>query len=361
MADATLKIGIIGTGGISRRHIQGYRDNPRAEILALCGINREEAEKLAREYHIPQVYTDRERFLADSGIDAVSICTWNCDHAVSSIAAMKSGKHVLCEKPMALNSSQAKEMLRVSQSTGRVLMIGFARRFGRDCAVMKDLIREGLLGDVYYAKACNLRRNGFPGGWFGDSRYAGGGPLIDLGVHAIDLVRYVTGCPAAVSVFGITGDAIKDRPGLKEERTGYQSAGISKDFVFDVEDFAAAMIRFDNGMTLSVETAFSLNIERDKEQLELFGSKAGLRLAPELAMAGEQNGYLSDTLFPAVSQYSIEELFAGEIGNFIDCILDKVPCKAPAEDGVALMEILDAVYQSAKTGHEIVLKKVDRS
>jgi predicted dehydrogenase len=203
MTDTTLKVGIIGTGGISRRHIQGYRDNPRAEVLAVCGVDEEQAGRLALEYNIPRVYTDRERFLADSGIDAVSICTWNCDHAASSIAAMRSGKHVLCEKPMAMNALEAKEMLRVSRSAGRVLMIGFARRFGRDCAVMEDLIHDGLLGDVYYAKACNLRRNGFPGGWFGDRRRSGGGPLIDLGVHAIDLARYLTGRPQPVSVCGV--------------------------------------------------------------------------------------------------------------------------------------------------------------
>jgi predicted dehydrogenase len=258
---------------------------------------------------------------------------------------------------MAMNSSEAKEMLRVSQSTGRVLMIGFTRRFGKDCAAMKDIIRNGLLGDIYYAKACNLRRNGFPGGWFGSRRYAGGGPMIDLGVHAIDLVRYLTGLPCPVSVFGITGNKIKDRPGLKGERTSYQAARKLKDLVFDVEDFAAAMIRFDNGMTLSVETSFNLNIEQNREQLELFGSKAGLRLAPELTMAGEQNGYLCNTIFPFVPRRSPEELFSGEIDNFIACILDNVPCGAPAEDGVVVMEIVDAAYRSAEKGHEIILEK----
>ena len=156
-------------------------------------------------------------------IDAVSVCTWNAAHAECTIAALNAGKHVLCEKPMAMNAAEAQAMLDAAKRNDRLLMIGFVRRFGNDCAIAKDLIEHDRMGDIYYAKATYLRRNGCPGGWFGDKARSGGGPLIDLGVHVIDLTRYLMGKPKPVSVYGATFHKLGDRRSIKSER-GYVSA-----------------------------------------------------------------------------------------------------------------------------------------
>ena len=247
-------------------------------------------------------------------------------------------------------------MKEAAEKSGKLLMIGFVRRFGNDCAVLQDFISAGFFGELYYAKATYLRRNGCPGGWFGEKARSGGGPLIDLGVHVIDLVRYLMGNPKPVSVYGVTYQKLKDRRELKDEKE-YVAASKTDHDIYDVEDLASAMIRFDNGAALSVETSFSLNLKEDTGNIELFGTKAGAKLSPELEIYNETNGYMTDITLRKPTALSFDGLFEGEIDHFVDCVRNGVPCKAPAEDGIQLMRILDAVYESARTGHEVVLSE----
>lgn len=349
-----LKIGIIGVGNISAEHIQGYLKNPNVELYAFCDINEAQLKKRAEEFGITRTFTDKADMLALPEIDAVSVCVWNSAHAECAIAALEAGKHVLCEKPMSISAADAIRMKEAADRNGKLLMIGFVRRFGNDCAILKDFIDNGYFGDLYYAKATYLRRNGNPGGWFGDKSRSGGGPLIDLGVHVIDLVRYLMGNPKPVSVYGMTAQKLFDRRELKDKKA-YQSISAGADDICDVEDLATAMIRFDNGAVLSVETAFSLNLKKDTGDIELFGTKAGAKLSPELEIYTETNGYLSNLTLEKETALSFNGLFQNEINHFVDCIVNGTPCKAPAEDGIALMRILDAVYESAKTGHEVIL------
>ena len=177
-----LKIAIVGVGGISNYHIRGYLENPDVELYAFCDINEIQLNKMGEKYGITRLYTDEAEMLkALPEIDAVSVCTWNSAHAPCTIMALNAGKHVLCEKPMAMNVEEALAMQEAAKRNGKLLMIGFIRRFGRDCRVAKDMIDAGEVGEIYYAKALNLRRNGNPGGWFGEKARSGGGPLIDLG------------------------------------------------------------------------------------------------------------------------------------------------------------------------------------
>ena len=199
-----IKVGIIGVGNIAVEHIQGYLQNPNAELYAFCDINEKRLTEMGEKYGVTRLYTDKDEMLKLEELDAVSVCTWNSAHAPCTIAALRAGKHVLCEKPMALSAKEAEEMKREAEKNGKLLMIGFVRRFGNDCKIMQDFIEKDFMGDLYYAKATYLRRNGNPGGWFGDKARSGGGPLIDLGVHVIDLVRYLSGNPKAVSVYGAT-------------------------------------------------------------------------------------------------------------------------------------------------------------
>ena len=209
-----IKVAVVGTGGISNQHINAYLKNDNVELYALCDINEEVLRRAGEKYKIDRLFTDEAEMLKSlPEIDAVSVCTWNSAHAPCTIMALRAGKDVLCEKPMALNAKEAQEMLDTAKACGRKLMIGFVRRFGNDTAVMQDFINDGVLGEIYYAKANYLRRNGNPGGWFGDKKRSGGGPLIDLGVHVIDLTRYLMGNPKPVSVYGATFKKLGNRSG----------------------------------------------------------------------------------------------------------------------------------------------------
>lgn len=351
-----IKVGVIGTGSISNEHIQAYLKNPDVELYAFCDINEAQLAKMAEQYGVTRTYTDKDAMLKElPELDAVSVCTWNSQHAPCTIAALDAGCHVICEKPMALNADEAQQMAEAAKRNGKLLMVGFVRRYGNDCRILKDYIENGDMGELYYGKATYLRRNGAPGGWFGDKSRSGGGPLIDLGVHVIDLTRYLMGNPQPVSVYGATFYKLGDRPGVKGAEKGYTSTGASDHDIFDVEDLATAMIRYDNGAVVSVEAAFSLNIKQDVGRIELFGTKAGVNLDPELEMYTNLNGYMANVQLDTTTALSFDGLFANEINHFVECVKDGIPCKSPAEDGITLMRILDAIYESARTGHEVTL------
>lgn len=349
-----VKVGIIGTGGISTCHMDGYLGDERCEVSAVCDINEARVKDYAAKYGVPRFYTDYQEMLDSEDLDAVSVCTPNNIHAPASIAALKSGKHVLCEKPMAMNTAEALKMEAEAKKSNKLLMIGLVRRYGNDASILRDFIQNGYLGDIYYARATYLRRNGCPGGWFSDKEMSGGGPLIDLGVHIIDLVRYLMDGPKAVSVSGITFNKLKNRPGIKNPK-GYVSVDPGNKFT--VEDMAVALVKFDNGAALNVETSFSLNLEKDVSGIELFGTKAGARLNPELTLFSEQNGYLVNVQPAMSTKLSFDGLFENEIKHFIDCIVNGEKCKSPAEAGVEAMRIIDAIYKSSETGREVIIER----
>lgn len=353
-----IRIGVIGTGSIAREHLKAYKKNPHVEVYALCDLNAELLAKRAEEFGVPaeRTFTNCEEMLKLPEIDAVSVCTWNAAHAPCSIAALNAGKHVLCEKPMAMNAEEAKAMKEAAERNGKLLMIGFVRRFGNDCDILMDLISNDQFGEIYYAKATYLRRNGNPGGWFGDKARSGGGPLIDLGVHVIDLSRYLLGRPKPVSVYGATFRKLGNRPDIKGGKA-YLSARANDTTVCDVEDLATALIRFDNGAVVSVEASFSLNLKKDVGSIELFGTKAGAKIDPELEMYSEMNGYMTNVTLTNPTALSFDGLFAREIDHYVDCVRLGLPCRSPAEDGITLMKILDAIYESAATGHEVMIKE----
>ena len=351
-----IKIAVIGVGSISSSHIAAYKKNPNVELYAFCDINEDRLKRQGERFEITRLYTDEATMLRElPEIDAVSVCTWNSEHAKCTIMALDAGKHVLCEKPMAMNADEAREMIDASKRNGKKLMVGFVRRFGNDAAVARDFIDAGNVGNVYFAKASYLRRNGCPGGWFADKSRSGGGPLIDLGVHVIDLVRYLMGCPKPVSVYGATYDAMGKRENLKD-RVDYQSSSKSQ-FKHDVEDFATALIRFDNGAVLNVEASFNLHIgTKNRNSIEMFGTKGGIALSPEFELYTEMNNYLANVTLAKPTALSFDGLFENEINYYVDSILTDRDLSDIAEDGCTLMKILDAVYLSAKEGREIVIE-----
>lgn len=349
-----IRVGLIGCGGISRCHVAAYKALDNVELVACADINFERAQAYAKEMGFERAYPSAEAMLAAEKLDAVSVCTWNNGHAPCSIAALRAGVNVLCEKPLALNAIEAQQMADVAKETGKLLMVGFVRRFGENTLLVKQRIDAGEMGDLYYAKTGCVRRVGNPGGWFSDKARSGGGPLIDLGVHMIDLVGYLMGKPKPVSVQGSTFNKLGPRANIKGVDR-YQSADWSD--YNDVEDMAVGIIRYDNGATVFVENSWTQHIdEPEKLYLEIYGSKAGAVMEPHLKLMTERADYLIDES-PAVSARLSDPInsFHREIAHFVDCVENCVPCLNPAEDGVALMKILDALYRSAEVQAEVRL------
>ncbi len=351
-----MKIAIIGVGSISNSHIKAYLENPDAELYAFCDINEQRLNMMGTKYGVTRLYTDEAAMLAElPEIEAVSVCTWNSAHAPCTIMALNAGKHVLCEKPMALNTAEAEAMLEAARKNNRCLMIGFVRRFGCDADLAKDLIASDALGELYYGKVTTVRRNGNPGGWFGEKARSGGGPLIDLGVHVIDLTRYLSGRPRVTSVYAATFNKLGARADIKTPKA-YVAASATEHDICDCEDLASALIRFDNGFVLSVEVSFSLNTNKESNSVELFGTKGGLSIADSVELYNVTEGYMSNVSFAGKTGFNFDKAFAAEIKGFIDYASGKAECRNPAEDGVEMMKILDAVYASAESGHEVRVK-----
>ena len=346
------RVGIIGTGGIAHCHMAGYKACPDVEVVALCDLDVRKAKDFGIEQGVPdaRVYEKYEDMLANEKLDAVSVCTWNAAHKAPTIAALNAGVNVICEKPMAMNRFEAQEMCDAAKKSGKLLQIGFVRRFGNDADILKTFIDAGSMGDIYYAKATYLRRNGCPGRWFGDKTYSGGGPLIDLGVHVMDLVRYLCRNPKPVSAYGFTYDNLGFNRAAGGQTWMASNSCAVKEFKYNVEDFVGAIVKFDNGLTLSVEASFNLNIKHDVGNIELFGTKSGARIDPQIEFFTDMNGMLVDLKPSGDSSLSFNGLFENEIRHFVACAQGREECRAPAEDGVTLMKMIDAIYESASTG-----------
>ena len=347
-----LRIGIIGTGNIGGVHAAAYQAHAdRAELAACCDLDEAKMNAFADRFHIPGRYTDMAEMMEKESLDAVSVCTWNSAHKAAAICALQGGADVLCEKPMAMNTAEAAEMAAAAQAAHRLLMVGFVRRFGNDAAAIQPMLERGELGDIYFAKAQYLRRKGYPGGWFGDLAYAGGGPLIDLGVHVIDLVKYLCGNPKPTAAYGMTCRAL---PAQRRAAGGDWQVKTAQKFAYNCEDSAAAIITFEGGLRLLVETSYSLDIENEINRIELYGTKKGAKFDPALTLCYQsENGEQVNEPAGGDTALSFDGLFEAEIGHFLSCVSEKIPCRATAADGVEMMKILDAVYESAATGREI--------
>lgn len=348
------RIGVIGTGTIAQAHLAAYAAHPDVELVAVSDMNLDRAKAVADTYDAPRAYDDPHELLADQGVDGVSICTWNNTHASWAIAAVKAGKHVLVEKPISRTYNEALELQRVVDASDRVVQVGFVRRHSANCQVLKSFIDAGELGDIYYAKASCIRRMGNPGGWFADKEIAGGGPLLDIGVHVIDLCWYLMGSPRATAVSGHTYTRLGNRANI----TTYPRYKVS-DYDPDknsVEDMANAVVRFDNGASLLVDASYSLHAVKDSIDVSVYGDKGGAALEPDLQIATEKHDTVIN-IAPQISSGTFEggPAFRNEIANFVDASLGRAESIAPAWHGVEIMKILDGIYTSADAGKEITL------
>ena len=291
-------------------------------------------------------YLTGEEMLEQESLDIVSVATPNKFHMPIAVAAFKAGCHVLCEKPMAMNAAEARQMIAAAQAAGKRLMINFSYRFSDQSMALKDQVDAGVLGDVYFARTLWHRRRGVPkfGGWFGQKELSGGGPLIDLGVHRLDLALWLMGYPKPVWVLGNAYNPIASAM-AREQGARY-----------DVEDMAVGMIRFENGAMLEIEASWAANVkEREWMETRLFGTQGGLvqrnteetyKFEAEIYL--ERNGAHYDMALHQPSRPAPSAMV-----HFVDSILNDTPHMATGEEGLLVMEILDAIYQSAQEGRPI--------
>lgn len=349
-----IRTAVIGTGSISDFHLKSYARHPDAELVAVCDLNGERARQKADQFGAAKSYSDYKELLADPDIDAVSVCTWNNTHAEISIAALRAGKHVLVEKPLCTTVEEALRIQEAVEETGKQLMIGYVRRYDPNARLLKEFVDKGEFGDLYYAKASSIRRHGNPGGWFADRSRSGGGPLIDIGVHMIDLCWYMMGKPKAVTVSGNTYRKLGNRANIRN-LSHYKAADWDPK-VNTVEDLASAMIRFENGASLQVDVSFALHAQKDEASIKLYGDKGGFEIDPEIVIVTEKH----DTILNVTPQtdhrgFHFEAAFQSEIDHFVECVREGRKPISPVEDGVEMMKILNAVYESAERREEIRL------
>jgi len=342
-----VRAAVIGLGWPGKEHVKGYQACADAELVALCDINESLLKQVAGEYGVERTYADYREMIACGDIDVVSVCVPNFLHADLTMDSLKSGKHVLCEKPPALNAGQARAMADAAQANDKLVMYAVVMRFFAETAFVKSLIDAGELGEIYIGKAGYTRRRGIPmgaGAWFIDSERAGGGALIDIGVHALDCIWYLMGTPKPVSVSGsaYTKFAHTVPEGVK----------------YDVDDSALALIKFENGATLYLEATWAWNLPGGAVKM-VAGTKGGAQLDP-LKIYTEKNGVSVDTTLgggdmPEGYGGGLSGPFAAEVAHFVSAVRGETELMATAEQGVQLMEMLDAVYESGRTGREVRL------
>jgi predicted dehydrogenase len=343
-----LGIGIIGSGGIARgAHLPGYKaaESMGVRVVACADVNEETAKQTAEQFGVPHVYTDYRELLARDDIQAVSVCTPNYLHKQPTIDALEAGKHVLCEKPLAMNAEEARAMVEASHRTGKKLQVGLHTRFNSSAQAIKRFIDAGEMGDVYFARAQAIRRRGIPAwGVFTQKDKQGGGPLIDIGVHILDLTLWLMGHPKPTYCSGQTYAKFGHREGV----VGLLGQWDPK--IFSVEDFAVGLVRFENGATLVLESAFCANQEqREIFNTDLYGSEGGASYNP-CKMFFERHQTLIDAtpaFLPTVKPH--EE----EVKAFCKAILEDTPVPVPGEHGLMATEILDAIYRSSEVGREV--------
>jgi predicted dehydrogenase len=344
-----LRVGVIGLG-IGRKHILGWREHPDVDVVAVADTDAKRLARIGDEFGIEGRYASAQAMLKAERLDVVSVCTPNKFHCELTIAAFEAGCHVLCEKPMAMNAAEGREMLAAAQRTGKRLMINFSYRFSAQSRALKAQVDAGVFGEFYFGRTMWHRRRGMPGfgGWFGTRALAGGGPLIDLGVHRLDLALWLMGYPKPVWVMGSTYDPIASELATRAGKT------------FDVEDLAAALIRFDNGATLAVEASWASNIqEAELMETRLLGTRAGLLQKNldegytfDAHIFIEQNGAQFDMHLNPPADDAHSAMY-----EYAEAILCDVPHPASGEEGLIVMEILDAIYASAAVGEPIQVSK----
>jgi predicted dehydrogenase len=346
----TIRIGIIGAG-IGQAHVKGYKQVPSAEVVAVCDLNTDRARNVAHEaeLHDAQIFADYHEMLDKVELDAVSVCVPNALHRPVAVDCLSAGKHVICEKPLAVNASEGQEIADAAASNNRKCMVAQVLRFRSDSQFLKQCVLDGDLGTIYYAHTGWLRKRGIPGygGWFTTLSLSGGGPLIDIGVHLLDIAWWLCGCPKPVTVSGMTHAAFGPR---RQGISNWNRANLEG--TFDVEDLAVGIIRFDNGLTINLEVSWALHHRMDRQWCQIFGNEGGCDWGNHPALYRDIHG-ASTTITPEIPK---NDMWQGEMQHFVDSILNDTTPDPDVMQGVQMMKMLEGIYKSAETRREVVIE-----
>jgi len=354
-----IKIAIIGTGGISRMHQRTYQAVGGFEIVAVCDIIEEKALKAAEEWGVPKkhAFTDCNKMLAMDEIEGVSVCTYNQGHREPTVAALKAGKHVLCEKPMAGTLEDATAMARAAKESGKVLQIGLNPTFSPQLQFARKLVDEGVLGDIYYSETSGCRRRGNPGGTFMNKSTAGAGAIVDIGVYNMHAALYTMGYPKPVRVSAITEDYISHQDSRFAE--------------MDVEEFGAAWIRFEDGGVMVFKISWA--VHQDSLGGTFFlGKKAGISFGGPVLYADELSDQVkqlakAEGLTPEAdppegmttirfSGFPEADCWQLQMKYFGEAIRSNGPSPIPPEGVLTTNVIMDGIFRSHEAGKEVAVK-----
>lgn len=370
MENKKLRIGIIGTGGIAFAHIEAYKDRAKnvgdIEIVAGCDIIPGKAEEFFKANGVDNVrcYTSHEEMLEKEHLDAVSVCTYNRQHAAPTICAMKHGVNVLLEKPFAVTLEECVEMMRVEKETGKILTIGFQPRFDKNMKQIKRIVESGELGDVYYIQTGGGRRRGIPAGddktTFIEDETAGVGALGDIGCYALDMVLNAIGYPTPLTVSGFKTDFFGKDP---ETYSFYNKNPEMIASKFGVDDFAGALIRLEGGVVVDFRIAWAMNINTPGDTI-ILGTKGGLRIPSTDCWNGSVGGPMTlykecagqsvETVLPILSDSPQDgSLWDRKIGSFIDAIKTGGKAPVPTSQIIKNQAIIDGIVRSSDLGREV--------
>ena len=360
MAEKKIKVAVIGCGTIANgAHIPSYMNNDTCEIKYFCDIIPERAEKAVKEYGVGIPVVDYHDILNDPEVEAVSVCTPNKMHAIIAKDFLRAGKNVLCEKPAARTYAEALEMQKVQHETGKVLNIGVVNRFNESVNKIRSLLEEGALGEVYQVYVSFRDQRCIPGigGAFTTKDIAGGGALIDWGVHFLDIVMFCTGDPQPLTVTGNTFSKLG--VDMKEYVYNYRGYMWAKDQsdpengTYDVEDSVTALIRT-SGPVITVNGAWAQNIGPCEKYIDFLGTKAGIRLiyGGPFTMWGAGGGQLTEEKF----DFGPTQMFQNEIDAFLRCIRTGEKLPSHIDKNIITSKMMQAIYDSAEAGKEIDLR-----
>ncbi|WP_347553128.1 Gfo/Idh/MocA family oxidoreductase (plasmid) [Pseudalkalibacillus hwajinpoensis] len=342
------KVAIIGGGQVAEKnHLPSYREREDVEVVAVLNQSESNARAFAKRHTIPQSYTDLKELLTVEKPDIVSVCTPNKYHYQHVMEALYSGSHVFCEKPPSIAAAEAKEMNELARSRDLVLGYNFQHRFSEETVILRNKVREGVLGEIYHTKASALRRSGVPGwGNFINKDLQGGGPLIDLGIHMLDSAFFIMDFP---EVKKVTAKMFQKIGPYKSEG----SFGKWNPEEYEVEDSLFGFIELTNGGLIQIDTSFALHIQKDKKMnIEFCGDKAGATLYP-LEIYSDHKGKLA----PLYEQKAIDiNPEKRSIHSFINkCLGEHDEWVANGEEGYKIQKLVESLYRSAEIGESVYL------
>ena len=348
-----LRVGLVGAGAIAReQHLPYWRElenEGRVEIAGICDVVAERAESEAALCRAANPYVDFAKMLREQRLDVVDVCTQNRLHAPATIAGLKAGANVLVEKPMAMNTAECKAMMRAAESAGKKLMVAQHMRFEARALKLKEVIDSGAVGEIYTAETKWLRRRGIPGwGRFHIAKESLGGPLIDIGVHMMDLCVWLMGSPKPVAASGKVYRKFGDREDLFNGEWG-RPYPVKE---FDVEDYATAFIRFENGATMQMQVSWAANVSQEIENLYILGDKGGVGTNP-LGFFGADHDSLNHTTWDWLTE---DDGHRREIRHFCECIEKNLPVMVQPEESLRIQKIIDAIYLSSAKNREVAIK-----